>query len=89
MFIKIPQFFQIFNNLSLPPEATLTPSGDQSTAYTSSACPIENWNLIGNYNNYNLPGKSNINFFVFVSQTFIVVSLDALTINLESGDQAT
>lgn len=33
------QFFQSFTHRSRPPEATIAPSGLQSTAYTSSACP--------------------------------------------------
>eukprot|EP00967_Tisochrysis_lutea_P034495 scaffold41187_cov30-Tisochrysis_lutea.AAC.1 len=62
----------IFRLRSLPPEATRSPSGLQSTAYTSSACP----------------GRSSFSLRVRTSQTFTVESFDPETISLESPDQA-
>ena len=36
---EVNQLRQSFTMRSLPPDATMEPSGLQSTAYTSSACP--------------------------------------------------
>lgn len=49
----VSQLRQSFTMRSLPPDATMEPSGLQSTAYTSSACP----------------GKSILSFLVRTSQT--------------------
>lgn len=49
----VSQLRQSFTMRSLPPDATMEPSGLQSTAYTSSACP----------------GKSILSFLLRTSQT--------------------
>ena len=68
---SIPQFLHIRTCLSRPPLPTFSPSGLQSTAYTSSR-----W-----------PGKSSLSFPVLTSHALSVVSLLALTNNLESAEK--
>lgn len=50
-------FTYSLRTLSFPPEATREPSGAQSTAYTSSACP----------------GSSSNSFLVFKLQTNVII----------------
>ena len=58
--------------LSLPPDTTLCPSGDQSTVYTSSP-----W-----------PGKSEWSFLVLEDHNFKVESAEPDTKSRLSADQA-
>ena len=63
------QFLQSLSILSFPPLAAFVPTGDQSTAYTSSSCP----------------GRSSSIFFVRALHTLSVLSLLALTTMRESA----
>ncbi len=71
LFDMLIQCLHILTALSFPPLPTLSPSGLQSTAKTSSWCP----------------GRSSFSFPVVTSQTLSVVSLLPLTNNLLSAEK--
>ena len=67
MLLQKDQFFHNLTFLSLPPDATMLPSGDQSTAYTSSACP----------------GRSSFSFLLRTSHTYGKQQMDSMTQHLQ------
>ena len=69
----IIHFIHSLKALSFPPETTFCPSGDQSTEYTSSACPGKSFNI----------------FLVAISNNFKVESDEPETINRESPENET